>query len=121
MAGPACNTKARAAKQGVDYANIVSGSSAKLTEKELQITIPVTAPPGSAELQAALQKGRDEMAWVSADWLTLQANVTSVKSTWCKMKTDVAALTLRLNEVENEISNLENENEHLKQSTVASA
>lgn len=108
--------KPRSAKQGVSYANVASAS-----KKQEQQTETAMAPPGFAELQAALQRAMEEMARFSGTLSTLQADVTSVKTTQGKMKTDVVSIFQRLNEAEGRISELEDENESLRKMTQSSA
>lgn len=61
------------------------------------------------------------MAQFSGTLLTLQSDVTSVMTTQGEMKTDMAAIFQRLDEVENRISELEDENGRLMQLAKTSA
>lgn len=105
-------SKTRSAKQSASYAAMATTSSgaAKTNEKDSQ-----SAPPGFAELQAALKTAMEEMARFSANLSTLQADLTCVKTTQFQMKADAAATAQRLDEAETRIGVLEDENERLKQ------
>lgn len=109
-------SKARAAKQGA----MASDGPADIREKDARLG-HVTTPPGFAELQAALKAAMDEMARFSANLSTLQADVTSVKTTQFQMKADAAAMAQRLDEAEARIGVLEDENERLQQMAEKSA
>ena len=117
-------SKLRAAKQGVSHANTGSGVKDSIgaeTKPKESKTVTAMTPPGFAELQAALEKAMDEMARFSGTLTTLQADVTNVKTTQGKMKTDVVSIFQRLNEAEGRVSVLEDENEGLKQLAQTSA
>ena len=63
----------------------------------------------------------EENAWFSGTLSTLQMDVTSVKNTQGKMKTDLAAIFQWLNKAETRISELKDENGRLKQLAETSA
>lgn len=119
MTTPATNSKTRGAKGGASYANVACGNPVKPSGKDPQQ--PDMVPTGLAELQETLQKAMGQMASFSGTLATLQSDVTEVKTTQGKIKTDVAAIFQRLDEAEARISDLEDEKERLEQGARASA
>lgn len=107
-------SRQRTAKQGASQGGVQS------SEAELATGLP-KAPPGFAELQAALQKAMEEMSKFSGTLSALQADVTSVQNDQAQTKSDVASILQRLTEAEDRISQLEDERKGWKQLAETSA